>query len=307
MKTIGVTSIEPWFVLDDEPLVKDLYYFDELVYTIGSIETLEKFCTTLPNGKGKFREKIQEIEILEKAGLISEYKTSQFNSDKEKYGNEQVTKYALKAWELSSNFTTKDKSFEETFVDFLERFREVGQLNTRVYSLVLNKKEQSFYTPIIRSNYYNFATSELYSSSTVLSVLFKKFPTITENFELEKFIEFKSDPNTQLKLGRLKEWVLEMSRKDYSEKEIEQKIDFLLQEYTSQLELHKIKYRLGKIESIVTISLEVLENLVKLNFSKAAKVLFDLTRNDLALLEAEQQMTGRELALIHQLNEKNSR
>ncbi len=307
METIGVTSIEPWFVLDNEPLIKDLYYFDKLVYTIGNRDILERFCNTLLNGKEKFREKIQEIERLEMAGLISEYKDSYFNFDKVKYGNEQATKYALKALELSLNFTTKDKPFKDTFVDFLERFREVGQLDTRVYSIVLNRKEQNLYTPIIRSNYYNFATSELYSTSTVLSVLFKKFPTITGNIELEKFIEFKRDPNTQLKLARLKEWVLEISKKNYSEKEIEQKIDYLLQEYTMQLELHKLKYNLGIIETVVTISLEVLENLVKINFSKAAKVLFDLTKQDLALLEAEQKMTGKELALIYQLNEKNSR
>jgi hypothetical protein len=305
METIGLTSIEQWFIFDEESLIRDLYYFDKLVYTIGNRDALERVCNSMSNGKEKFKKKIQEIEKLEKYGLISEYKKTHFYEDKLKYGTEQSTKLALKAQELALSFTTENKPFKDTLEDFFYRFREVAQLSSRVYSILLNKKEQNSYIPIIRNDYYNFATDELYSTSSVLSVLFKKFPLLTETVELDKFIEFKSDPDTQLKLSRLKDWVLEISKKNYSEKEIEQKVEYLLEEYTIQLNLYKLKYNIGTIESIVTISLEILENLVKVNFSKAAKLLFDLKKQDLALLEAEQKITGRELALIHKLNEKN--
>lgn len=241
------------------------------------------------------------------AGLISVYEDSTFNIDKLKHLNEWIIKYDQKALDLSLKFSTKDKTFEDTFFDFLERFREVAQLHARSDSIVLNKRGQNLYTPIIKGKYYNFSDNELFASSTVLSVIFKKFPIVTDDFGFEKLIEFKGDPDTRLKLSRLKEWVLEISKKNYTEKEIEQKIDYLVQEYAKQLDFHKLKYTLGSIESIVTITLEVLENLVKLNFSKAAKVLFDLKRQELALLEAEQKMIGRELAFIHQLNDINSR
>lgn len=305
MKTIGVTSIDPWFVLDDTPLIRDLYYFDKLAYTIGSIPALEKFCKSLPKGGDDFRRRMQEIEQLEKAGLIYEYTDNSFTSDKIKYGTDQSTKLAVKAMELALQFTTKEKSFKDVFVDFLERFREVGQLNARVYSIVLNNKDQNVYTPIIRSSYYNFATADHFSTSTVLSVLLNKFPTPSTKVELEQFIDFKNDPDTQLKLGRLKDWVLEISKKNYSEKEIEQKIEYLLQEYTTQLDLHKLKYNLGHIETFVTVSLEVLENVAKLNLSKAAKVLFDLSKQDISLLEAEQKLPGKELAFLYTLKEKS--
>lgn len=305
METIGVTSIDPWFILDDEPLIKDLLYFDKLIYTIGFRQSLEKFCNTLRNGKESFKKKIQEIEKLEKAGLIYEYTNESFNQDKLKYGNAQATKYALKSLELASTFSTEEKVFKDIFIDFLERFREVGQLNSRVNSIVLNKKEQNSYIPIIRNNYHDFAISEYYSTSTVLKILLKKFPSFSNETVLETFIDFKNDPDTKLKLARLRDWVLEISKKNYSEKEIEQKIDYLLHEYAKQLEIHKLKYNLGYVETFVTTSLEILENIVKLNFSKAAKVLFDLGKQNLNLLEAEQNIVGKELALLHTLNEKN--
>lgn len=305
MKTIGVTSIDPWFVLDDDPLIKDLYYFDKLAYTIGSIPVLEKFCKSFPKGGDNFKKKMEEIERLEKAGLIYEYTDSSFTNDKMKHGTDQSTKLAVRAMELSLEFTTKEKAFKDIFVDFLERFREVGQLNARVYSIVLNNKDLNVYTPIIRSNYYNFEATDLFSNSSVLTVILSKFPTPSEDIELEKLVNFKNDPDTQLKLARLKDWILEISKKNYSEKEIEQKIDYLLLEYTTQLDLHKLKYNLGYIETFVTISLEVLENVVKLNLSKAAKVLFNLSKKNINLLEAEQKLIGKELAFVHKLNNKN--
>jgi len=305
METIGVTNIDPWFVLDDDPLIKDLFYFDKLFYSVSFRQSLEKFCNTLPHGKESFKKKVREIEELEKAGLIYEYTNDSFNQDKLKYGDTHANKYALKALELALAFSTKEKVFDDVFIDFLERFREVGQLHSRVNSIVLNKKDQNTYTPIIRSSYHNFSVNEYYSASTVLKVLIKKFPSLSDDIKLENFVDFKNDPDTKLKLARLRDWTLEISKKPYSEKEIEQKIDYLLQEYAKQLEIHKLKYNLGYIETFVTTSLEVLENIAKLNFSKAARVLFDIGKQKINLLEAEQNMIGKELALLYELNNQN--
>src|SRR6266542_1928730 len=241
METVGVTSIDPWFVLDDESLIKDLFYFDKLVYTVGYRKSLEKFCNTMPKGKESFRKKMEEIDELEKAGLIYEYTNEAFNQDKVIYGDIEATKLALKSLELASTFSTEKREFKDVFVDFLERFREVGQLHSRVNSIVLNDKEQNVYIPIIRSSYHNFSTGEYYSTSTVLKVLIKKFPQISGDIKLEAFTDFKNDPDTKLKLSRLRDWVLEISKKNYSEKELEQKIEYLLVEYAKQVELHKLK------------------------------------------------------------------
>ena len=305
METIGVTTIDPWFVLDDEPLIKDLFYFDKLVYYTGKIETLEKFCKTLPNGENKFVEKIKEIERLEKFGLISEFTEDSFLYELLTSDDDQAKHYAFKSFELAVEFSTNDKPFNDVFLDFLERFREVGQLRSRTYSIILNGKNQNTYTPIIRNDFYNFSIGEFNSTTTVLTVLLKRFPMITNEIEIEKFIDFKNDPETKLKLNRLKDWVIDISKKSYSGKEIEQKIDYLLQEYSNQLELHKLRYKLGVIETLVTTTLGILENLVKVNFSKAAKVIFDLKKQDINLLEAEQKTTGRELAYIYKLENIN--
>ncbi len=293
-----MVCIEPWFLMNNEPLTKGLVYFDKLVYNIDMIHGLEQACgNDFPNAKEKLHEKLRVIEILEKAGLITEYSFKQALKD----GN--FDKIHSGSFGRSTKQLDK-KTYEEETVVLLETFRSVGQLNARTISNILNKKERHSFTPIIRNFPSNLFTTENYSASTVLSIVFKNFPTITDDIDLEKFIEFKRDPDTILKLGRLREWVLEISKKNYSEKEIEQKIDYLLMEYSNQLEIHKLKYELDSIETFIITSLEILENIAKLNFSKAAKVLFDIRKRKLNLLEAEQKLMGKELALIHKLNEK---
>lgn len=49
---------------------------------------------------------------------------------------------------------------------------------------------------------------------------------------------------------------------------------------------------------MVTSSLEILENLARLKLSKIAKTLFSFRESETALLEAELQAPGNELAFI---------
>lgn len=301
MKTVGVISIDPWFVLDDsDSLLNDLAYFDELVYDMRAREGLEMFCRTLPKGGKIFEAKLREIEALENAGLITNFNSLKIQN--KKLDNKSLS-YLKKTIELASGFLQTKKQGDEMFTDFLNIFREAGQLTSRVNSIELNDQSTDHYIPVFRGNYHNFSAEEMDSISTVLSVVIRKFPFIVSNFDLDRFIEFKSDNDTKLKMSRLRDWSLDMSKKKYSVKEIEQKIDYLLQEYCKQLEIHKLKYELGTMETLVTTSLEVAENIAKLNFSKAAKVLFDIGKQDINLLESENKILGKEVAIIQKAND----
>ena len=81
-------------------------------------------------------------------------------------------------------------------------------------------------------------------------------------------------------------------------------MEYLIAEYTHQIELHKLKYSYSQIETITLTGLEVIENLLSLKFSKAAKALFDINRQELNLLEAENKITGKEMALIYDLRKE---
>ncbi len=299
MQTIGIFTIDPWTLLDDSSMKKELLYFDHLKYFIRGKDTLEKFCNTLPRGKETFIKRMNEIEELERAGLITEYTIEEFDRDYETYKDETTITQAWKRYDLANGFLeSKNQAFEERFVDFLETFREVGQLEARTNAMILNRKHKDEFVPLIRRSYKNFKEDEYFRKASVLSVIINQFPATTEELSADKLHELKNDNVASLKLSRLRNWAVEVTNSKLSEKEISQKLDYLLNEYKNQLDLHKIKYELGVIETFVTTSLEVLENIVKLNFSKAAKVLFDLKRKELTLLEEEEKLIGKEVAYL---------
>jgi hypothetical protein len=142
--------------------------------------------------------------------------------------------------------------------------------------------------------------------SGAISVVLKRFPIINLDTNIKKIIDFKSDPDTKIKLSRLRNWVTEISKSDMSIKEMEEKLDYLLLEYSYHMKLHRIEFDLGKIETILTTSLAFIENLTKLKLSEASKVIFDLTKTEIRLLKAENSAPGKEVAFINKLNKITS-
>ncbi len=311
MKTIGITNIDPLHILDiKSSLINDLIYFDEILYTNEQNSILEEFFSKFDGGK-VFKNKAQEIEYLENSGLIREYKKKERKDNDEKYRDEKINKLFLKIYSITRKLydeQNNDKPFEsKKFDNFFLGFRNVSQLENRVNSLVLNKKDENNYVPIIKE-YYDLPflndDNTIEKSDQIISVVLKKFPLISSNIPVESFVEFKKDDQTKLKLSRLRNWVLDISNQNFSAKEIEQKMEYLIAEYTHQIELHKLKYSYSQIETITLTGLEVIENLLSLKFSKAAKALFDINRQELNLLEAENKITGKEMALIYDLRKE---
>lgn len=306
MESIGVISIDPWFILDHESLISKLFYFDKILFKWEHKEVLQKFSLAITGSHENFKGKQREIDKLEKSGLASEYYEDEYDKDRIKYGDHQLRRYSDRSLALTLGFSTEGKPFKGIVIDFLERFRAVSQIDSRICSVLLNRKTNDSFTPIIRNSMYGLDRESDLHKTAVLNVLMKRFPTLNDNLDCERFVDFKKDPDTQVKLARLRNWVLEISKEDYTEKEIEQKIEWLLDEYTQQLEIYKLKYHFGNIETIVTTSLEIIESLLKLKFGKIAEALFKIRQNRVSLLEAEQNATGRELAYIYKVKQKQS-
>jgi len=90
-------------------------------------------------------------------------------------------------------------------------------------------------------------------------------------------------------------------------REVEEKLEWLIYDYQRHLNLHKLKYRMGNFEAILTIGSELLENLVKINWGDAAKLLFELKRRRIELMEAEMKSPGAEVAYIVKSREQFAR
>ena len=138
----------------------------------------------------------------------------------------------------------------------------------------------------------------------VLSVVLKNFPRLVDDTPWQQVLDFKSDPDSSEKLGALRNWITELARKDYSRAEVEEMMEFYLNDYENHMKLHKLKFSHGSIESIVLTTLDVVENLVKLKWSSVAQALFKIARHDMVMLEAELNAPGRQVAYIRKVQER---
>jgi len=136
------------------------------------------------------------------------------------------------------------------------------------------------------------------SGDPVLEIVINRLPTPTADTPLEAVIEFRSDPDAMRALRRLRQWMSRIARQGSSAKDIEAELDDLIDRYTEYMNVHKMKCHLGTLHSLVSVSLDVLENLTRLRFKAAFDAFFSLRSQRLALTEAEINAPGREAAYI---------
>ena len=177
------------------------------------------------------------------------------------------------------------------------------ELKSRIFSIFNNYKSTDHFFPILREKYKKTTLTEELNISDAVRVVLKKFPILSKDISIQNIIEFKTDPDTKIKLSRLRNWISEISKSNMNIKEMEEKLEYLLLEYSNQMNLHKLEYHTGTIETLVTVSLSLIENISRLNLSQASKVLFDLNRTKLKLLKAENEAPGKEVAFINKLNQ----
>jgi hypothetical protein len=146
--------------------------------------------------------------------------------------------------------------------------------------------------------YYEFPNIPSSRKSEVAKITITKLPIPDENTSWEQILDFRNDPNNQSALLNLRRWMRKVSSENLSSVEIEEELEWLLDEYQRNIKLHKIKSDTNMMEVLIKSPLELLENLVTLKFSKLSDPLFAIKKRKISLLEAELHAPGREVAYI---------
>jgi hypothetical protein len=86
--------------------------------------------------------------------------------------------------------------------------------------------------------------------------------------------------------------------KTQNEAEIRDEIEWMVKEYRKAMEIHHIKASQSFVDVFVISPLEIIENLVKFNWSKIAKGALQVQKRRVELMEAEMKAPGRECAYV---------
>lgn len=246
-----------------------------------------------PNSREDMRYLINEFELLEEKG------------------------YLFNAWLKSGvalNPSIDFKAFSQEF-DMLSKL--IQQLNdielsyeasARHCALLLNnqlEKPDFISIPLVRK--LKLPTDNgIATRSDVLKLIIENVPVPDELTPWESIFEFKSNPDNIGRIAGLKLWINKIVKSNFSVSEVKDELEFLLYQYRKTLEMHNIKYKSGILQSLVVGTGELIENAVRLKFSKLAKGLFSAQQERADLLSLELSAPGKELAYIYEASKRFS-
>lgn len=132
----------------------------------------------------------------------------------------------------------------------------------------------------------------------VIQVVITKLPIPDNTVPWEKIIDYRNDSDNQGNLLGLRRWIKKISTEELSKAEIEDEIDWRINEFQKHMKYHKIKANTETLEILVKAPLEIIENLIKVKLSKIPDPFFVLKKRQLMLMEAEINAPDKELAYI---------
>jgi hypothetical protein len=196
-------------------------------------------------------------------------------------------------------FETEEEIGNYQLIMFSSSF---GEVILRPLSNYLRDNDQIDTVPLPYLN-FDLLPSTGTSKESVVQIVLKALPLPDDSVSWEQIIDFRNDPDSFGKFLAIRSWMSDVAKSNLSPIEIEQKIEWLLHEYQHHMKVHKMKVSASALETVIVSVAEFTENLVKLNFGKAAKALFAIKNKKVQLLEAELKAPGREIALISKANE----
>jgi hypothetical protein len=134
--------------------------------------------------------------------------------------------------------------------------------------------------------------------SDAIRIVINSLPLPDDSVPWSELVAFRNESEHVNRLLALRVWTSEMAHGDFSAVEMQERLDYLVNEYETNLRLTRLAAHRGALEVVITTTAEVLEDLVKLRLGKIAKRLFDLRRERVQLMLDEKNVMGRELAYV---------
>lgn len=122
------------------------------------------------------------------------------------------------------------------------------------------------------------------------------FPIPDNSCSWESILEFREEERD--KQWALRRFLYKLAMQSQTEAEIRDEIEWCLNEYAKAMALHNIRASQSFVDVFVITPLEIIENLVKFNWSKIAKGVVQVQKRKVELMEAEMKAPGRECAYV---------
>lgn len=246
----------------------------------------------------KIESTITELQWLQQTGIVFEVKSedelqSELMRDFPQRSTTQNFGNAKKLLNNVLEIQISQLKRAESETHRLELIKEQHFQTIRLLSIIMEITREA---TVVTTFPYTEYTREIPNSSKsiVAQVVIKNLPLPGNGTPWEQIIDYRKDAKTQEGLLDLRRWVRKISTENLESHEIEEEIEWLINEFENHMKLHKMKANTEAVEVITKAPLEFLE----LKFSKIIEPLFAIKKRKINLLEAEMTAPGREISYI---------
>ena len=180
---------------------------------------------------------------------------------------------------------------------YRELFIHADYLETRYTAIQLRELGRVDAYPVYYTELPSGQKQEA-DKTDIVQIALNALPVPDESTSWEQIAEYRSDTDSQSKFLALRHWMSEVARAELAPAEVEEKLEYLIDQYRQHMKLHRMKTNVGTLETIVTTGAEILGDLVSFKWGKAAEALFSLKKRKVTLLEGELTAPGNEVAYI---------
>lgn len=294
---VGVRGLlDILFASDHEPgrLKRELLIFDRIAVTQyeSCVARIRK------RKKSQLPDFLKELDWLIEQGLVFDAggldKTAPLSDEYKAYGDEAAKRFRL-IDEAVKGVRKNSRKYEQIMI---VNGAFAVQCQTRMASISLRDLHGLDAYPVFFLPVLPMPIAQRNKKQQVANICFKALPIPDDSTPWEQIIEYRSDPDSQSKFLALRYWMSEVARAELTPAEVEEKLEYLVNQYQKHMKLHRMKTNVGTLETVVTTGAEVLGDLVSFKWGKAAEALFSLKRRQVALLEGELTAPGNEVAYI---------
>lgn len=270
------------------------------LYTTGR-ETLGSLKGSLaPNIENKVETMFSELEWLNQKGVVYELSIEEEFQQAKNIAKTTIPSQRFDELASLFNIVMENQitiSQHDGKKDNAKLIKEQHFATLRLMTIVMELgKGVTAVTTFPRSEYIQPLLNS--NKSEVAQIVINNLPLPSNETPWEQIIDYRNDPDSQKNLLNLRRWIRKTSHENLPLIEIQEEIEWLMNEFKEHMNVHKMKTDTESLEVLVKAPIEMLENLVTLKFSKLVDPLFTIKKRQLSLLEAEINAPGKEMAYI---------
>jgi hypothetical protein len=316
MERVGLKSIGINYLLGLTNLKRELLYFDRLAFDKKELYWSNEFAE--PVGKTflkdfEIKETIKlrnnELEFLQDKNLIFSFDSNELEKITYKKKIKSFTDYFDEHKTHKILFSFNDVlNLSSIFSEISNLMQGTDQNRETIYkiyfaSLLLNTIYEVESVPLV-NKFIPEKEFNIGKEQKILEIVIDKFPIIDDSVSWDQILDFKNDEDSKRKFLALRNWMIDISKGNFSATELSEKIDYLYSQYVDHIARHKLKTNMGTIKSFAITTSEILEDLIRIKWSKAVRTTFELFERDSILADIEANAPGKEVAYICSLNEQ---